>query len=247
MNTLHDPNILCNKYLGCCQYTGTIPVCLRLENDQMYQTQESIGLMAKLKQANSYLFGLKGSCLQESVKHNFTSFIVRQLVSEAWSIETLINANLHTKNFEFDAALVCLSEAVNQSCGFLPSRLEQAIVLFHSRHYLIALKQLDIILEIEPVSSKIQAFRQNILSRLAPHDANTTQTKIYPSKKDKHLASKCTDFDKTLTESEKLRRKVYNIKTKCRNEIKLNGIKKSNDKICGKLFEIFELLRKRKI
>lgn len=148
---------------------------LRLENERMYHIQESIGVMAKKNQANLYLWGLKGSCLREPTKHVIIQSMVKDLISEAWSHETITNSRSHIIGNELETAIMCINEAVNLSYKSLPCYWERAIIHFHSRHFLLALKDLDLALEIDPLSSKIQAFRQSVLSRLTPPNSSITK------------------------------------------------------------------------
>merc|ERR1740127_234820 len=141
----------------------------------MYHIQESIGVMAKKNQANFYLWGLKGSCLREPIKYVLIQSMVKDLISEAWSHETITNSRSHIIGNELETAIVCINEAVNLSHKLLPCYWERAIIHFHSRHFLLALKDLDLALEIDPLSSKIQAFRQSVLSRLTPPNSSITK------------------------------------------------------------------------
>merc|ERR1711918_1501 len=107
--------------------------------------------MAKKYEANILMKALRGSCLKDCAKTstlNLRRFQVKRLISEAWSCESIDKARSNIVGKNFDFAITCLDEAVKLSDMQRNSFLERAIVLYHKKHFLLALKDLDKLFEI---------------------------------------------------------------------------------------------------
>jgi len=205
--------------------SNSISEFLQLKGNILSDTQECMKVMAREYEAESFFLGLGGSCIRESTIYKFKiSHVVKNLISEAWSYETVSSARSHIVTSKFNAALTCLDEAVKLTNNISTALLERAVILFHSNHFLTALKDIDKISENDPRCSKVQAFRQSILSHLTPLDMSTTTdnkvTRNCFRSLDIHCISMLNNSERT---SERLRGK-HNIK-------RLNNFEKPRPKV----------------
>jgi len=159
---------------GFCRLQTTEPILVQLEKSSVYHTQDCVTLMAWKYGAKTVYTCLSGSCIRDKHEHTSTTMIsieINQLISEAWSDEAIFKAKSYLSIRDFKSALLCLNEAVKLSCNSCYALMERARVLFCSRYFLTALKDLNYISENDPNCGETQFLRQNVITCLTPKHA----------------------------------------------------------------------------